>query len=298
MRKWLSLLLLLALLLCGCAQEVPETTTPTETEEENLFVHFIDVGQADCTLLKYGDTEILIDAGNTADGHDVVNYLKFLGVEEIELVVATHPHEDHIGGLSLVLKQFPIQAIWTNTVFYDSYAYDALYDRIAEFDIPLTHPQPGHRFTTGQLELTVLGPVKENYKDINDTSIVVMAQLGEKKFLFTGDMESIAEKDLLNSGADVKADVLKVGHHGSYSSTSYSFLQAVDPDYALIHVGLNNEYGHPHDGPMNQLHNAQVQVYRTDKMSTVVAATDGDTIAFFWEQAKYLPTWLPGSNAA
>ena len=297
MRKWLSALLLLAILLCGCTQNSPETTAPGE-ESEMLFVHFIDVGQADCTLLKYGDTEILIDGGNTADGYDVTAYLQLLGVEEIELVVATHPHEDHIGGLPMVLKQFPVQAIWTNTVFYNSYAYDALFNRIEEFDIPLTHPQPGHKFTTGELTLTVLGPVKQNYKDVNDSSIVVMAQLGEKKFLLTGDMESIAEKDLLDSGADVKADVLKVGHHGSYSSTSYSFLKAVDPDYAVVHVGADNDYGHPHDGPMSRLYDAQVRVFRTDRMSTVVAATDGNTIAFLWEQADNLPTWLTGSNAA
>lgn len=298
MRKWLSVLLLLALLLSGCTGQAPELTQPAEAEEDNLFVHFISVGQADCTLLVYGDTEILIDGGNTADGYDVVAYLQRLGVDDLDLVVATHPHEDHIGGLSMVLRQFSVEEIWTNTVFYNSYAYDALFDRIEEQDIPLTHPQPGHTFTDGELILTVLGPVKQNYKDINDSSIVIMAQLGEKKFLFTGDMESLAEKDLLNSGADVKADVLKVGHHGSYSSTSASFLAAVDPDFGVIHVGLNNEYGHPHDGPMNRLHNAQVRVFRTDKMGSVVAATDGDTIAFFWEQAKHLPTWLPGSNAA
>lgn len=298
MRRWIPLLLLLCLLLSGCAAEVPEGTQPTALQKDNLFVHFISVGQADCTLLKYGDIEILIDGGNTADGQDVTAYLHRLGVEELELVVATHPHEDHIGGLSIVLGQFAVEEIWTNTVFYNSYAYDALFDRIEEYDIPLRHPKAGEIHTFGSLKLTVLGPVKQNYEDVNDSSIVVMAQFGEKKFLLTGDMEMVAEKDLLESGADLKADVLKVGHHGSYSSTSYQFLKAVDPDYGVIHVGLDNDYGHPHQAPMSRLHDAEVSVYRTDRMGNIVAATDGNTIAFFWDQAAKLPTWFPGSNAA
>ncbi len=273
MRKWLALLLLLALLLAGCAQQPAEPPI-----EGMLFVHFISVGQADCTLLKYGDYEILIDGGNTADGYSVEQYLKEQGVEEIDLVVATHPHEDHIGGLSRILRNFPVKEVWTNTVFYDSYAYDNLFARIEEKNLNLRHPQPNDTASFGALQLTVLGPVTEDYEDINDTSIVIMARFGEKRFLFTGDMETVAERDLIKSGAYLKADVLKVGHHGSYSSTSASFLKAVDPDYAVIHVGKDNDYGHPHKAPMTRLENAGVAIYRTDTMGHVVFASDGKSV--------------------
>ena len=282
MRKLTVLLLLLCLLL-GCTPAQPPAPAPAPSEQTPLFVHYIDVGQADCTLLKYGDVDILIDAGNSADGKQVVSYLTRLGVDDLELVIATHPHEDHIGGMYDVLKAFEIEAIWTTTATYNTSVYRSFTEQIAKEKLNLHHPKPGEVHSFDEIQLTVLGPMRENYPDLNDTSIVVMAEFLGKRFLFTGDMESIAETEMMASGADVKADVLKVGHHGSYSSTSYSFLKAVDPDYGVIPVGRNNEYGHPHAAPLTRLIGLGVRVYRTDTMGTVVCATDGNTLAFFQE---------------
>ena len=282
MRKLIVLLLLICLLL-GCTPAQTPAPAPAPSEQTPLFVHYIDVGQADCTLIKYGDMDILIDAGNTNSGKDVVSYLTRLGVDDLELVIATHPHADHIGGMYDVLKAFEIEAIWTTTATYDSSVYRSFTEQIAAQALNLHHPKPGEVHNYEEIQLTVLGPVRENYTDINDTSIVVMMEFLGKRFLFAGDMESIAETEMMASGADVKADVLKVGHHGSYSSTSYSFLKAVDPDYGIIPVGRNNEYGHPHAAPLTRLITAGVRVYRTDTMGTVVCATDGNTLAFFRE---------------
>ncbi len=281
MKKLLALLLLLTLLLSGCAR--PET--PAKTAEGILYVHFISVGQADCTLLTYGEYAILIDGGNTDDGSLVEKYLKDQGVTVIDLVIATHPHEDHIGGLNRVLRKFPVKEVWTNTTFYDSFAYDNLFARIEEKNLQLHHPQVNEVRQFGDLQLTVLGPVKEDYEDVNNTSIVVMVRFGEKRFLFTGDMEALAEYDVINSGAYLKADVLKVGHHGSYSSTCAAFVKVVDPDYAVIHVGRNNDYGHPHKAPLLRLENSGAAIYRTDLLGSIVFASNGSSICVFGDNS-------------
>ena len=160
--------------------------------------------------------------------------------------------------------------------------------------VPLHVPEVGEVFELGDATITVLGPVKDKYEDLNDTSIVLMVQYGDIRFLFTGDMEMIAETDLLDSGADVKADVLKVGHHGSYSSTGYRLLREVAPTYAVISVGGNNDYGHPHQEPMSRLRDAEVTIYRTDKMYDIVAVTDGEEIRFSWENTFAKP-WQPAA---
>lgn len=283
--KKLTAIFLVLLLLCGC-------TAPSQSPEEKeyLFVHFIDVGQGDCIFLKYGDVDILIDGGYPENSFQIIRYLTQLGVDDLELVVNTHPHGDHIGGLPGVVAAFAVEEVWTTTLNYSSYSFKSFINQAQKQDALISVPAPGDSMTIGSLTLTVLGPVKSSYEDLNDTSMVIMATFGEKRFLFTGDMEALAEGDLLASGADVKADVLKVGHHGSYSSTSKKFLDAVDPDYAVVSCGRNNDYGHPHAAPMNRLNNAAVSVFRTDTMGTVTIGTDGKEFAFFWIFGDALPT--------
>lgn len=277
MRKIIAFLLAFSLLLGGCAAQ------PSKKDIGTLTVHYISVEHADCILLVAGDTTVLIDGGNTGTSRDVVNYLQHYGVEELDLMVNTHPHGDHLGGLPAVLAKIPVETVWSSTDTYDSYLFADFMELVDRQDADFLIPAPGTVFQQDALSIQVLGPIGENYTDLNDTSLVLMVRFGDRKFLFTGDMEAFAEYQLVNADVNLKADVLKVGHHGSYSSTSQAFLDEVDPDYAVISCGYGNEYGHPHDGPMNRLENAEVTLFRTDLMGNVVIMTDGEELTFFLE---------------
>lgn len=282
MRRLLAASLLICLLLTGCTVPAEQTAQP---DLDELVIHFIDVDQADCILLMVGDTTVMIDGGNTPTNQDVLKYLRNFGVDQIDLMVNTHPHGDHLGGLPTVLAAIPTDQIWVSDATYDSYLFESFTQMVEKNNYNVTHPEPGTVFADNNLIITVLGPVYAAgaYMDVNDTSLVLMVQYGQRKFLFTGDMEEIAEQQLVRSGVSLKADFLKVGHHGSYSSTSQTFLDQVDPDYGVISCGRNNEYGHPHDGPMNRLEWAEVELYRTDLMGNIVLVTNGSDMAFFLE---------------
>jgi competence protein ComEC len=277
MKKLLSLLLVL-LLLCGCS--FPTETTHTPTQGQALTVHFIDVGQADCALLECGGEYILIDGGNVSDSSLVVSYLEKQGVTQLQAVIATHAHEDHAGGLPGVLAVFETKAVYAPTRTYASDCFDDFVHYTIQQGLEITIPSPGDRFTFGGATVTVLGPVK-SYAETNDTSIVLMVQFGDTKFLFTGDMETTAENDMLDywgESFDWHADVLKVGHHGSDTSTGYRFLRAVMPTYGVISVGQGNSYGHPCEGPLSKLRDAGVAIFRTDKLGTILATSDGKQV--------------------
>lgn len=259
-----------------------EAAPPPDTAAEHLIIHYIDVDHADAMLLIAGETTVLIDGGNLGTAGRLQEYVKQFGVEELDLVVNTHPHLDHLGGISGLMDQIPTKEIWCSHETYDSIPFTYFQSAAERQNLEITHPEPGTTYISDGLILQVLGPLHDasTYHDLNDTSLVLMAQFGERRFLFTGDMESYAEHQLVLSGAFLKADVLKVGHHGSYSSTSSEFLSAVDPDYGIISCGRDNEYGHPHDAPMSRLKRAEVELYRTDLMGDITLVTDGETIAF------------------
>ena len=286
MKRLTAILLVLCLLLCSCSQG-PQGNIVAPVEEQ-LYVHFIDVGQADCTLLEYDGHFALVDGGNSADGGSVAAYLQMQGVGKLDLVVATHPHEDHIGGLADILGFFPADTIWSSPIPNSSNAVRTFQESVSNQGKELEQPQVGQVFQLGEATITVIGPVKE-YEEINNLSIVLMVEFGDTRFLLTGDMERTAENDLIESGADLKADVLKVGHHGSESSTGYRFLREVMPSYGVISCGKDNSYGHPHEDPLSRLEDAEVVVLRTDECETIIARSDGKDIYFMWGQENTLP---------
>ena len=311
-KKLIALCMLLSLLLCGCAEITVEyipletddympQTQPTTQEEQltegNLTVHFIDVGQADCALVEAGGEYMLIDGGNRDDGQLVVSYLQQQGVEELAAVVCTHAHEDHVGGLPSVLAVYPTAAVYAPTKTYSSRIFDDFLYYTDQQGLEVTIPQPGDTMTLGGAEVTVLGPVM-SYPEPNDTSIVLRLDYGDTAFLFTGDMEKTAENDMLDyweaRGYDnvVSADVLKVGHHCSDTSTGYRFLYMVEPEYGIISCEKNNSYGHPHDEPLSRLMHAGVTCFRTDVLGHVIATSDGREVSFIWEKQSAQPEGL------
>ena len=292
----LALLLALALILCACGggpAGVPETTAGTETAgEDSLIVTFLDVGQADCALVESGGEYLLIDGGNRADSDLVVSFLEQQGVEELTAVVCTHAHEDHVGGLPAVLAVYPTGAVYAPTRTYSSQVFDDFVYYTDQQGLEITIPSPGDRWSLGVAEVTVLGPV-QSYAETNDTSLVLRVELGDTAFLFTGDMETTAEGDLLDYWESepelLRADVLKVGHHGSDTSTGYRLLYQVEPEYAVISVGAGNSYGHPQEAPLSRLEQAGVMVLRTDELGSIQAVSDGKTVTFTWDNQSARP---------
>ncbi len=250
-----------------------------ETEKGSIEIHFIDVGQADCSLILCDGEALLIDGGNTGDGDDIISYLYTEGITELDYVICTHAHEDHVGGLADVLESFTVtEEIFAPETGADTKCYTSFLDEAARQDKEIVAPEPGYTFSLGSSTVEILGPVTEEYEDINDTSIVTKITYEDNTFLFTGDMERLAEQDLLEAGASLKADVLKVGHHGSENSTSYPFLREVMPEIAVISVGENNKYGHPTEEALSRLRDADVDVYRTDMQGHIIIKSDGTSL--------------------
>lgn len=251
-------------------------------EDSSFAVHFIDVGQADCALVMCDGAYMLIDGGNAEDSDLVFSYLKTRGIDHLDYMVATHAHEDHIGGLSGAAYAATVGTALSPVTEGTTKVFKNLVKSLEKQNVTLTVPSVGDTFSLGSAQVEVLGPVQE-YDEPNDTSIVLRIQYGGTSFLFTGDMESTAEADLVESGARLSATVLKVGHHGSSSSTSYRFLREVLPDYAVISAGTDNKYGHPTEATLSRLEDAEAQIYRTDLHGTVIAESDGTTVIFHTE---------------
>lgn len=258
---------------------------------EGMTVHFLDVGQADCALLECDGRYMMIDGGNVEDGQMVVSYLKQMGVETIDHLVCTHAHEDHVGGLPAVLSVFDVTTVYSPVTEYDTKVFRDFVEKTGSNAGSITVPAPGDQFALGTATVTVLGPVQE-YDDPNNTSIVLKVTYGESDFLFTGDMEVTAENDMLDywgENMDWASEVLKVGHHGSDTSSGYRLVYETEPGYGVISVGEGNKYGHPNDATLSRLKDAGVVTFRTDRLGHVTAETDGKDIVFTWENQNAEP---------
>ncbi len=275
-RKLLLLLIIISLILCAChpSHRSPITTEKIGENDDTAQFHFIDVGQGDCTLIRSGETSILIDCGTYESGGRLCEYLQNLGIKSIDYLIGTHPHEDHLGGSSAVLRLFDVKNVFLNGEMSSSYFFERMVDVLEQKNITPYIPDIGKKYTAGPFEFEFLSP-ETDFGDENHNSLVVMVKYKDIKTLVTGDIERPVESYLVNHGKDLSADILKVAHHGSRNGSSSEFLRKVNPSIAVIQCGKDNSYGHPHYEVLKRLENTRASVLRTDENGSIVIRTDG-----------------------
>ena len=268
MKKGIALLLILLLLPISAFAD--------------LQVHFLDVGQGDCTIVLCDGEAMVIDGSPASASSFVYSYIRnTLELQHIDYVISTHPHLDHVYGLSSVLNAAPVDLILTPVLKWDSKAFDSMLKYAEMQGTPLSVPQEGDTLQLGNATVTILHcwPEAIDYGRTNDSSIVVRIDYGQTSFIITGDAEDWSEYMMIDSGMNMKADVLRIAHHGSNTASTMEFLRAVQPEYAVISVGKDNGYGHPHQEVLGRLANINAKILRTDELGTIIMKSDGETIS-------------------
>ncbi len=250
-----------------------------DTKEDGVYVHFIDVGQGDCTLIQTSYGNILIDAGMPESRNAIIKYIDELEITEFEYAIFTHPHSDHIGSAAALLKRYDFNNIVLPDAVSTTVFYEKLLDAIEKEECSVILGEAEKSFALGDVKIDLFAPRSYYYPDdLNDMSIVAKLIYKETSFLFTGDAEDFSEHQMLKHGCDVDADVLKVGHHGSSTSSCEEFLNAVFPSVAIVSAGEDNEYGHPHREVVERLKNIEAQMYITYESGDIVVFSDGKTV--------------------
>ena len=268
----IGIFLLLCILLCSSCSGMPP--------EGDLQISYLDVGQGDASFLLLPDGKtILIDAGNPENGQEIIQYIQDTGTDTLDYVIATHPHADHIGGMAEVIQAFDVKNVYMPKKSHTSETFETLLDTIEEKGLAIETARSGKvLIDEGDLKAEFLAPIGDSYADLNNASAVLMLTYRNNRFLFMGDAEGEVEEKILERGYDVSADVLKVGHHGSDTSSTRPFLEAVHPSVGIISVGEGNSYDHPDPLTLDTLEDLGVEVWRTDEKGTIVVTSDGDHI--------------------
>lgn len=250
----------------------------TSEEKSELLVHFIDVGQGDSILIESDEEYMLIDAGENDMGERVVNYLKSVGVTKLSYVIGTHPHSDHIGGLDDVIRAFDVDKVILPDKEHTTKTFEDVLDAVIDKGLKLTKPVVGETYTIGKASFCIIAPNADYGDNLNNWSVGIKLIYQDTSFLMYGDAEKIAEQDMLNNGIDLSADVLKLSHHGSSTSSIKQMIEAISPAIAIIEVGEGNSYGHPHQEILDLLKNQGITVYRTDELGTILVYSDGENL--------------------
>ena len=277
--KLISLFLSLFLLLFTLAPQAALTVN-AETNGE-MAVHFLDVGQGNAILVQSGGQNLLYDGGDQNHADEVVSYLQQQNVQTIDYMISSHYDEDHLGGLIPCLNTFEVSNVLGPDYVHTSNLFNTFMNTATANAIIVQYPSVGDTFDFGTGSFTVLAPsgISQNS---NDNSLVIKLENGSNSFIFTGDAEETSEQDMISTGMNLDCDVLSIGHHGSASSTTWDFLEATSPSYAVISCGVNNQYNHPSAETMGRLSDMEIPVFRTDKQGTIIAVSDGTTIN--WSQ--------------
>lgn len=261
-------------------------TVDVDYENYPLSVHILNVGKADAIYIKSNDKNILIDAGDTDTKEQVIQYLNNNKIQKFDLIIATHPHKDHIAGMPNVINAFPtdrfIMPKLPESIVPTTKTYMSMLKSLESHNVMVESPIVGENFKIGELNIDILGPVKE-YENLNNNSVVAKLSYKNTSFLFVGDAEKESEADLISSGANLRSTVLKVGHHGSKTSTTQEFLNAVKPEYSVISVGPDSN-NLPKDSTINRLKKNNIKIYRTDESGTVIFVSDGNNVKAFTEK--------------
>ncbi|MGM7700099.1 ComEC/Rec2 family competence protein [Pseudalkalibacillus sp. Hm43] len=252
----------------------------------NLEMHVIDVGQADCIYIETSNGKhVLIDSGDEHDGKKVVSYLQKRGIERIDYLIATHPHHDHIGSMDDIFQSFDVGKVYLPDIMYHTTYYKRLVQSIANSGVDQYVAKAGVKVKLARnitMEF-IAPPEKKRYKSLNDYSAVLQLHHGKKNFLLMADAGVKSENELLSRIDGEKVDVLKVAHHGANTGTGHALLKKANPDYAIISVGRKNKYGYPSKDVLKRLNAHKIQVYRTDKLGTIITKSDGKSVKFFTE---------------
>lgn len=252
----------------------------SDSKASNMVkVHFIDVDQGDAILIQYKDKNMLIDSSTQKAEDKFLDYLKKLNIKKFDAVIATHPDEDHIGNMDEVIKKYSITNFYAPKTTSTTKAFESMIRELKNKDLKIKPLKAGSTIDfDSDVQLEVFAPNSDSYEDSNNYSPIIKLTYGNNSMLFTGDAEKLSEKETLKKGYDLKSDVLKVGHHGSSTSTSKDFLKAVNPSISIISCGKNNKYGHPHKETIKALEDSKIKYYRTDLDGTIVLVSDGTNI--------------------
>ena len=296
MKYKLSVLLVLLILLTGCVSAPGKTTVPsaepTVTEHPSYFeVHYLDVGQADATLIVCDGEYLLLDGGTSSASSLNYSYLQNLKADRLKYIICTHVHEDHVGGLAGALNYAAVETVYCPAEEADLEEFRNFRKYLDRQNISITVPSPGTEFSLGSAECTILA-VNTLPEDPNNSSIVLKVQYGRTAFLFSGDAEAPAEQLILESGADISCTVLKVPHHGSHTSLSEQWLASARPTYAVISCGEQNIYDHPHPVTLEKLRAADVTLFRTDLQGHIICRSDGSRVRFTTEKNSDADTYF------
>lgn len=269
---------IIALVTIAFGGELKNTTTGAIG---TMKVHYIDVGQGDATLVQVNGKNLLIDAGPNKSADSLVEYIKGIGVTTIDHVIATHPHEDHIGGMDEIFDAFEVKNFYSPKVEHTTKTFEKMINAVTNEGLKITTIKAGDGFKIDLgdgTKVEIFSPVDDKYNELNDYSPIMKITFGENSFLFTGDAEKLVEKQVIANGENIDADVLKVGHHGSTTSSSEDFIKEVSPDIAVIPVGEGNDYGHPHKEILELLEKNNINLLRTDFEGTIILESDGENI--------------------
>lgn len=247
--------------------------------EDNMITHFIDVGQGDCTLIQVNNKNLLIDSGTSDSKQKLIRYLKKNNITKLDFIVATHPHEDHIGGMANVIKNFEVGEFWAPKAVATTQSFNDMIDALRAKNLKIKIATPNTSLNLGpSTTCIILSPNKTTYDNVNNYSSALRITYKNSTYLFTGDIETQAEDEIMANGYDLSAQVLKVAHYGSKTSSSKEFLDKVSPKIAIISCGIDNDYGHPNKETLDRLKKINCIVYRTDIDKTIVLVSDGAKI--------------------